>query len=542
MPLVAALLIGLIVLGMIGVVVHRENSNPLLKWMLVSEEHGGVQLASGTVKAGYVYSFGWTDSGWAFQAKTNTLLVDKVELDNIDLSPGDTVAPHLYDLYASPGQYISYINPRTSATNSIAWQMDFKLVSTDDLSNSLIFQPPESPRINAEASTHKVFVFYDNSTNIGLLVTKPSIDMLDGAWHVVAASHYNGLLNAWYDGVQQASDIADNGDAELYSNVELGSYNINGYTVQIAYAIVWKSGADINGNVDTTAPLSDLLMLLDPTFYNGTSYIDLVSGVAGTPYGGVQRVPAEKLWLWQVKQLSSDGKLHFRYFPPGTVIKAVDSNGNVVREWTIPSTDVNGAGLVEDYAVDIGTGLNNVNLTASIPSGKARIYGPPGFTVKVNGDTYSSEYTIPSTGYVDVPIPDGSDTVSLLASGEKDGALGISATSTGDALKVQVYNTSSGVALSGAVVVAKKNNEAASAVTDENGFATVNIKPDAPVTLEVYYLGDSIVYTGSSVYTPPTSNSAAALPEENHSHTALALLILVLLGAAMALLALRGRR
>ncbi len=103
---------------------------------------------------------------------------------------------------------------------------------------------------------------------------------------------------------------------------------------------------------------SGLVLFLDPTFYNGTHYLDLSGNDNhGTPYGGVKRVEAEKKWLWVVYNLSyiSDGKVHLMYFPVGWVVR-FKYGGEVVKEVNITSDDVVVDGLVlpAEYTVEVG--------------------------------------------------------------------------------------------------------------------------------------------------------------------------------------------
>jgi len=99
-----------------------------------------------------------------------------------------------------------------------------------------------------------------------------------------------------------------------------------------------------------------LVLFLDPTFYNGTAYIDLSGlGNNGVGYYNVSRVADARQWLYLVKNLSRDGLVHFRFFPVNTRIEIYDSNNNLAASFIIAGQP-NPAGLVEDYAVSLPAG------------------------------------------------------------------------------------------------------------------------------------------------------------------------------------------
>ena len=510
----ALIIILMIVLGMIGITVYliyrTSTAMTSILPLPLTEEIGKkpvlVALQFGEIRPGQVYEVTPDKQGWQIKQK-DTHLYEKLELQGIDLSVNDVVAWHGYDLYASPGQYISYMNPRSVATGSIAWQVRFKLVHSDDSLNSPIFRPPESPRLDVERITHYVFVFYDNSSAIGILVSKPAIDMLDDQWHVVSASHYNGLLNTWYDGTQYAVDKTDNGDPELYE-VKIGPY-VGGFTEMISYAIVWKNGNDISGNIDESTPLQDLEMLLDPTFYNGTHFFDLITGVVGTSYGSVTRVPAEQQWLWLVKSLESDNKVHFEWFPEGTIIKIKDSSGNVIREFTITGKLAGNTTQVEDYAVSLDTTtLVGATVEALVPSMKVRVYAPMSSYVTVLSEdgTKYGEYQVGSSGYVDIPLvnPLTNAYIVVYADNEAEEGLNIDVKDLGGGkLEVKIYNDR-GVLIPGLLVrlVDPANVVLNYSVTDESGTAILDAgRPLAEAKILVDGVWDGTIYKLSKTVT-----------------------------------------
>ena len=549
MPLLAGLLVLGIIIGIAAYTVHRSVS-PLLRLPLLAEEQGRVEVARGTVYAGYVYNVSWTPSGWAFKAKTNTRLVEKLQLTGVDLQPGDAMSWHGWDLYNDGvGDYVDtgFVPSDLSFTVAVGWK---PLEYTNPSAGiSMLFGRYSYmsqgwwlgavPNLNGFQ-----FEAYNSSSVVGQVILG-QFSSYFGQWMRVAVRFQSsGTVDMWMGGSIAAGPNTVSSDIVPPSSPLL-IYHANTRYI-LSYAIYFDTVLGDTEVADLTSGDTVLVVkpayMFDPTWWNGTHFFDIVSGIAGTPYGNVARLPAEQTWLWLVKNLASDGKLHLKWFPPNTIIRVKDSAGNVIREWTIPEVDANAAGLVEDYAVDLAADvLPSVTIEASIPAQKARIYGPPGFTIRVETQSYAQEYTIGSEGYVDVPVEGDSATVALLAA-SKSPQLGISVYESDGKLRVQVYNASNGVALSGAVVIAKKNNEAASATTDENGFATLSLKPDASITIEAYYLNGGVVYTGSAVYMPPPADYDQPLPESNSNRTAAVLIVLLLLMLLAVVMLRRGRR
>ena len=126
---------------------------------------------------------------------------------------------------------------------------------------------------------------------------------------------------------------------------------------------------------------SSLVVFLDPTFYNGTHYIDLSGrGNHGVGYNNVSRIPDTRQWLYLVKGRDSDGLVHFRFFPANTRVEIYNATSNsLVTSFIITGTP-NVAGLVEDYAVSLPAGNYTVRVYTYLNKTVSQNHGSSRYT------------------------------------------------------------------------------------------------------------------------------------------------------------------
>jgi len=202
----------------------------------------------------------------------------------------------------------------------------------------------------------------------------------------------------------------------INANIRLGKdqagFRFNGYIsfVRIYNRALSDSEVSTNYN-DRVVNASGLVLFLDPTFFNGTHYLDLLnSSLVGTPYNGVERVEADEKWLWIVENAVNDNYVHLKYFPIGSVVRFKDPDtGVVVREVFISSNDevvdlpsgnytveaIIADGYYEEYTI-ITDDNGWANITITTPNNDASII----IQAEYN-DTYAGvkNTTIYSTGY-----------------------------------------------------------------------------------------------------------------------------------------------
>ena len=145
---------------------------------------------------------------------------------------------------------------------------------------------------------------------------------------------------------------------------------------------------------------SDLVLFLDPTFYNGTHFLDLSRyNNHGVGYNGVARIPDNRTWIYLVKNLSSDNLVHLRFFPNNSVLYIYDSSGDLVKVIDFSQYPANPAGMVEDLPISLPAG--NYSLFLAFPYAYQRVqmnkpvtvYLPDFSTVVINPPSTPGNYS-----------------------------------------------------------------------------------------------------------------------------------------------------
>ena len=264
------------------------------------------------------------------------------------ITGGTIIAPHLYNWYLD-GQddYIVLEGTNTvdhplKPSTGYAEAM-FKAYNTSTVAN--VFRAGFYGYViwfSYGINTHRVYRAYYNGTSWAwTYVQLDYASNIEGQWHVSGLYFNNTSLVGYLDYVQKgiayppdASYYVHYDSNPIYIGREVGGYFFKGY---ITYTLLATNYIDTSSRI---VQGSQLLFLMDPTFYNGTHYFDLVNNVAGVPYGGVQRVEAGEKWLWVVVDGANDNYVHLRYFPVGSIVRFIDpSTGAVVREVFIAKND-----------------------------------------------------------------------------------------------------------------------------------------------------------------------------------------------------------
>jgi len=326
----------------------------------------------------------------------------QIQLENVDLAPNDVVAPHLYDWWFD-GSGDAVVFPVTLSGNSMDWIVWGWLVDDDTSHYHKIGGfGRTSPKID-----HVLWIEeyrYSSGNEVFLVVCNAS----DGSY----ITRFKIQLNSQYYGVYGEHRVhLDSSTFAYYFNGELqGSHDISAYTTS-DYYMPYRAGdtsfalgaRSVKGGLNSADPVKSrigasaiyidnkLVSLVSATFTNGTHYFDIITGHAFTTYGNPIRIPAEQTWLWLIKGLESDNKVHFKYFPENTLIRLRDpATGGIICEFNITDSP-NAAGLIEDYSVLLNEG--NYTVEAIVPFDYAvRIENlPPYAHVYVNGTLYKAD-------------------------------------------------------------------------------------------------------------------------------------------------------
>ena len=288
----------------------------------------------------------------------------------------DIYAPHLYDLYFAGG----YVQVPAGYLPTAAITVQIRLSAS-----------------SYSTTTYRKFINTGPTTTSGIYGGQYSLT--SDLWGlvisfnrsaVVVATVGTPLVNAWkrllvgWNGASTALRGVDGS----YSAVSLTGVLVPDWAGRPLYIGAnyaggerfygWVSYVLVHGRllstseaesvrVSYTVPASGLSIFLDATFFNGTHYVDLSGrGAHGVPYGTVWRAPAQQVWVWRIPNAASDGAVHFKFFPPGTLVWFGDGTYAEI------AGPVNGAGLVEDYAVPIATasakgGIVAVEIPSALP-------------------------------------------------------------------------------------------------------------------------------------------------------------------------------
>jgi len=295
-------------------------------------------------------------------------------------------------------------------------------------------------------------------------------------------------------------------------------------------------------------PTAGLEVFVDPTFYNGTHFLDLSGKGRHAALYGVSRVPTEVKWLYLVRNLHSDNKLHLRYVPPGSVFRI--RYGGLVYEWRVPEDCVGRSGLCEDFAVDVAAVVGATTLPmASVElvyrSDAVRVYVPRGFRVVVEGPGFSQTHDVDSRNYVDFYVPEDSIyTVRILGYQRSPN---VRVETAGERLRI-VVTDEAGYALAGAKIwIYGERQLIAMGTVNDLGFYELDksLISGTQLRIVVQHLKDGTHYSIDKLVslTSPQPQPIQPQPVTAPQPSTAPIAVLLLLGAAaVVLVALASRR
>jgi hypothetical protein len=316
------------------------------------------------------------------------------------IAPGDAIAPHLYVwFFDGVNDYVEVPHSPSYATTRHTVMLSFMPTSTQYLLLSkgwwgyyrlLMFKTPYHLYLGITRGDVTQFRFPGTM--------EPNVN----AWTTIAywLDEYDAnVKGAFKDGTfyTPSYDINPNYPLcfECPNPLRIMGEPSGFYPGYVAQLLIYPrilSGYEVyNAYTYNIINASGLTLFLDPTFYNGTHYLDL-SGYNnhGVGYGGVARIPDSRSWFYVVKGLYNDGYVHLRYFPIGSRVEVYDSGGNLVATYVVSGTP-NVAGLVADFPVSLPAGTYTVKVYTYTDY---TIYQNAGTTRTTNAARYPPSFTV----------------------------------------------------------------------------------------------------------------------------------------------------
>ena len=292
---------------------------------------------------------------------------------NMTVVPNIVIAPHLWDWYFDgKDDYIEVPHSNSIApATALSLEASFKIPpkAGEGVGIGIVskapFPDPDYDYMLYKGLEQKLG-FYVKDSDGNVYLTSYPVRLDDNLWHHAVGTFDGRYLRLYVDEVLR--DEVDTGGVNLratttplYIGRGWGNY-FKGYIAFVRLYSRALGQEEISTNLNQhIVNATGLALFLDPTFFNGTHYLDL-SGYNnhGIPHG-VKRVLAENKWMWLVKDLTSDGKVHFKYFPEGTVITLENATHTI--QFTINSTDEAVDIPAGEYVVKAYIPLVEINVT-----------------------------------------------------------------------------------------------------------------------------------------------------------------------------------
>jgi hypothetical protein len=324
----------------------------------------------------------------------------------LSISPNDTIAPHLYTWYFNGVD--NFVDIPSGIPSSLLGgnpKMVVLQLSPMQFRNGMVYMGP-----NGGGSTGNSFRFVTDSSgrlgldvSLGIAFSSITIDLY--VWNYLfaywdGASYYVGKLIDSNINKQSLSLPANNLQQGLFriGQEQPNNYYTGGFISNVlVYSRVPPDSEIYNTYAYNIINVSGLVLFLDPTFYNTTRFLDL-SGYNnhGVGYYGVARIPDNRTWLYLVKNLSSDNRIHLRFFPNNSILYIYNSSG-LVRVIDFSQYPANPAEMVEDVAINLPAG--NYTFSLALPYQRAQVGKPLAFylwdssVVVVNPPSAPGNYT-----------------------------------------------------------------------------------------------------------------------------------------------------
>jgi len=259
----------------------------------------------------------------------------------VSSSSGVAVAPHLYDWYLSGGFLYAQNSQTLNITSTFTLATMVRNVFTTQTSiltkryyvSSSSSTPPSCTNydvygIPVTSSGLPQAVLTTSSPSTKTVTDNANLGLQSNNQYVSLVGQYDGTYLKLYRNVTTAfsSNIGSVSLLQCPSMFTVGwsssgSY-VYGYVSYVSlHTVAWSQNSIsqmVNGK---TVNMTGLVMFVDPTFWDGTKYVDLSgNGNHLYPSGSVSMVDAPAKWLWVLNGKGSAGGISFYYLPVGSMV------------------------------------------------------------------------------------------------------------------------------------------------------------------------------------------------------------------------------
>ncbi|MEM4889870.1 MAG: LamG-like jellyroll fold domain-containing protein [Thermosphaera sp.] len=238
---------------------------------------------------------------------------------------GDILAPHLYDWYFSSRQYLEVANFTFNGTATFSSEV--KILSNPDW-NWLFHLTHPNTWYGAVSATIE-FTLYaifrtrklDRSENLIGYSNMYSLNYFNHVAFSATPTAMRIYRNATLMREMTISELTTTTSTLYIGNRRITSQGYMSYLMR--FFIVYNtslSEGDLYRQIIRTIHAENLQLFLDPTFFNGTHYMDLSNRRHYIISYDMGRVLANETWIWYIKNATADPGVWLRFFPSGTII------------------------------------------------------------------------------------------------------------------------------------------------------------------------------------------------------------------------------
>ncbi len=259
---------------------------------------------------------------------------------------GATVAPHLYAWYFSGGYLYAENSASLNLTGAFTLTTAVRSLFTAGTTIATkrlcaLSSPPscasyDAYGIKVDPQGRAYAVIWSSAGTAYVAADSANLGDLSNGRLVWLAARYDGSYLAIYrNGSVTSASVGSVTLLTCPTRFTL-AWDASGNSAygQVAFAALHAAAVDPSQVAASfTVPASSLVLFSDPTFWDGSRYVDLSgSGNHLYPAGAVSRVEDSSKWLWVVQGLGPAGAVAFRFVPAGAFVRVLDPSGNPVYQ------------------------------------------------------------------------------------------------------------------------------------------------------------------------------------------------------------------